>query len=108
MEPLSPVAELGSEPAKRAKTVRRKERKWPDMVGLPGLASAQAGMAGADAPTKGRVRGSPHLWALPASGRVVNGQCAFVPSAGEEHEQAGEGLRAASEAKAGDGAPEGE
>lgn len=91
MEPLSPVAELGSEPAKRAKTVRRKERKWPDMVGLPGLASAQAGMAGADAPSKRRVRGSPHLWALPTSGRVVNSQCAFVPSVGEEHEQAGGG-----------------
>ena len=49
---------VGSEPLRRERRVRRRSRKWPGMVGLPGLASARAGMAGAGRPSRRRVRGA--------------------------------------------------
>jgi hypothetical protein len=38
---------MGSEPARRAKRVRRRVRKWLGMAGLLGPPRLQAGMAGA-------------------------------------------------------------
>lgn len=91
MEPLSPVAELGSEPVKRAKIVRRKERKWRGMW-APGarLGAGRNGRSGRALKEKGTGESSPK-GLFPAWERGEQQVGAFVPPAGEEHEQAGGG-----------------
>jgi hypothetical protein len=73
--PLSPeLASAGSEPVKGAKRVKRRDRKWPGIMGLPGLASARAGMAGADGPSRKRVRGPTPLAPLAPFGEREKGE----------------------------------